>query len=256
MTLRTVSPQASRVVRPTLASSRMTVGDLLQLDEVHLDVLAGGDVAPAPGVGLRQVGQHVELLGLEGAVGDLHPHHLVGAALALAVDAVVEAEDAEGVLVHLTRQVLGEQALELLDVGECGGADGARPDLDVDRLTHEPSGYQIPDCFDQQSAPRPGRGAGELASTMADHGGSGGSGQIGASTPSSAAAEAHTGPTQEATTGPLKAARSSSRARVAGDAEQVVDRGLGGEGDGVDVAGDGGVDQPLGRAGSSGRAHW
>jgi hypothetical protein len=54
--LRTVSPQASRVVSPTDARSRMTVGDLVELDEVELDVLAGGDVAPAPAVGLGDVG--------------------------------------------------------------------------------------------------------------------------------------------------------------------------------------------------------
>ena len=38
-------------------------GDLLELDEVELHVLAGGDVAPAAGVGLGDVGEHVELLG-------------------------------------------------------------------------------------------------------------------------------------------------------------------------------------------------
>jgi hypothetical protein len=111
-------------------------GDVGQLDEVHLHVLAGGDVAPAPRVGLDQVGQHLQLLGLERPVRDLHPHHLVGAALALAVDAVVEAEDAEGVLVHGAGLVLGQHPLELLNVCESGGADGARPDLDVDCRAH------------------------------------------------------------------------------------------------------------------------
>ena len=48
MTLRTVSPHASRVVRPTDASQAQDLGDLLELDEVELHVLAGREVAPAP----------------------------------------------------------------------------------------------------------------------------------------------------------------------------------------------------------------
>jgi len=44
-------------------------------------------------------------------------------ALALAVDAVVQAEDAEGVLLDLTGQVAGEYGLELVGVGELGGLD-------------------------------------------------------------------------------------------------------------------------------------
>ena len=56
--------------------------------------------------------------GVMRAVGDLDPHHLVVAALALAVDAVVQAEDPEDVLVELAGQVAGELLLELLDVGE------------------------------------------------------------------------------------------------------------------------------------------
>ena len=37
--------------------------------------------------------------------GHLHPHHLVVAALALAVDPVVQAEDPEGVLLEVAREV-------------------------------------------------------------------------------------------------------------------------------------------------------
>ena len=74
------------------------VGDLLQLDEVELDVLAGRDVAPAPAVGVGDVGHHVQLRRGHLPVGDLDPDHLVGAALALAVDAVGQAEHPEGVL--------------------------------------------------------------------------------------------------------------------------------------------------------------
>ena len=123
MTLRTVSPQASRVVSPTRAEVAHDLGHLLELHVVELDVLAGGDVAPAPRVGVGEVGHHVELLGRDAAVRDLHPHHLVVAALALAVDAVVQAEDAEDVLLDLAGEVLGEDRLELLGVGELCGID-------------------------------------------------------------------------------------------------------------------------------------
>ena len=55
-------------------------------------------------VGLGDVGEHLELVGLDLAVRDLHPHHLVVAALALPVDALVEAEHAEHVVVDLARE--------------------------------------------------------------------------------------------------------------------------------------------------------
>ena len=61
--------------------------------------------------------QHLELLRCHVAVRELHPHHLVVTALALAVDAVVEPEHPEGVLVDPAGQMVGEQSLELLDVG-------------------------------------------------------------------------------------------------------------------------------------------
>ena len=64
-------------------------GDLSQFHEMELDVLAGRDVAPAATVLVDHVGQQVQLAGGHGAVRDLDPDHLVGATLALAVDAVV-----------------------------------------------------------------------------------------------------------------------------------------------------------------------
>ena len=48
----------------------------------------------------------------DAAVRDLDPQHLVVAALALAVDAVVQAEDAERVLVDSAVEVLGDGVLE------------------------------------------------------------------------------------------------------------------------------------------------
>ncbi len=93
------------------------VRDLLELHEVELDVLPGGQVAPAAAVALGDVGETVELVGEDGPVRRLDPYHLVVAALALTVDAVGQAEDLEHVLVDLTRQVPAELGLELPDVG-------------------------------------------------------------------------------------------------------------------------------------------
>jgi hypothetical protein len=45
------------------------------------------------------------------------------AALALAVDAVVEPEDAERILLDVTGEVLTEDGLELVGVGELGWID-------------------------------------------------------------------------------------------------------------------------------------
>jgi hypothetical protein len=79
---------------------------------------------------------HVELLRGERAVRHLDAHHLVVAALPLPVDAVVEAEDAEAVLVELPVEVEGEHPVELLDVGERDRVDGAGSDLSDDGLAH------------------------------------------------------------------------------------------------------------------------
>ena len=87
------------------------LGRLLELDEVELHVLAGGEVAPAAGVGLGDVGERLELLGGDPAVRHLDAQHLVVAALALAVDALVQAEDAEHVLVDAAVEVLRDGAL-------------------------------------------------------------------------------------------------------------------------------------------------
>jgi hypothetical protein len=138
------------------------LGDPLQLHEVELDVLASGDVAPAPGVLIGDVGHHVELLGGDAAVGQLHPHHLVVAALALAVDAVVEAEHPEHVLVDLAGEVAG-QARSNLSMSACWpgstgtGDTGAIVDsrwsmgmtLRWDRLKYDSGGQQY--LYDRKS---------------------------------------------------------------------------------------------------------
>src|SRR5205807_2181968 len=74
-------------------------------------------------VRLADVAEHVELVGLDGAVRHLDANHLVVAALALAVDAVVQPEDAEDVFLELALEVQVEVALELGDVSLGGGVD-------------------------------------------------------------------------------------------------------------------------------------
>ena len=117
------------------------LGRLPELDEVELHVLARGEVAPAARIGLGDVGEHLELVGLDLAVRDLHPHHLAGAALALAVDALVEAEDAELVVVELTREVPAHAVLEAVELVGDDGVEGGSPEFgDVDhRSTSEHS---------------------------------------------------------------------------------------------------------------------
>ena len=98
-------------------------GDVLEVDEVELDVLAGRDVAPAPGVRVGDVADHLQLVGCQPAVGDLDADHLVVAALALAVDAVVQPEDPEDVLLEVAGEVAGELGFELGDVGQLRRVD-------------------------------------------------------------------------------------------------------------------------------------
>ena len=102
--------------QPGSAERTHHVGDLGQFDEVDLHVLARRDVAPTARVGLGEVAHEVELLRGDRAGRQLDAHHLVGAALALAVDTVVQAEHAEDVFADLAGKVLGNRALEPLDV--------------------------------------------------------------------------------------------------------------------------------------------
>ena len=126
MTLRTVSPQASRVVSPTAARSRMTSGTRSSCTKWNWTFWRVVMWPQPREYVVGDVGHHVELLGRDAAVGDLDAHHLVVAALALAVDAVVEAEDAEDVLVEVAGEVPAELRLELVDVGQLGGIDLSR----------------------------------------------------------------------------------------------------------------------------------
>ena len=100
------------------------LGRLLELHEVHLHVLASGEVRPAARVLVGEVSEHLELLGDERAVGDLDPHHLVVPALALAVDPLVQAEDAEHVLLQLAGEILPDAFLELDQLLVDDGVEG------------------------------------------------------------------------------------------------------------------------------------
>ena len=93
------------------------LGNALQLHEVELDVETGGQMSPTPAVAVGHAGQQLQLLGGHASIRELDADHLVVATLPLAVDTVVETEHPEGVLVHLARQVVCQQPLELLDVG-------------------------------------------------------------------------------------------------------------------------------------------
>ena len=118
-----MSPHASRDVRPDGRHVPQDGGDLLEVDEVELHVLPGGEVAPPAAVRLGDVGEHVELLSGDRAVRHLHPHHLVVPALALPVDPVVQPEDPEGVLLEVAGEVALQLLLELLDVSTDLGVD-------------------------------------------------------------------------------------------------------------------------------------
>ncbi len=94
------------------------------------------------------MGEHLELVGLDAAVRDLHPQHLVVAALALAVDALVQAEDAEGVVVDLAGEVPGDAVLEavelVLDDGvEREGAELADVDHGVTSVVTAGHGHHV-----------------------------------------------------------------------------------------------------------------
>src|SRR5450631_1491221 len=61
------------------------LGRLLERDEVELDVLARGEVTPAPRIVVGYVRERVELLRGDATVRDLDAQHLRAPALALAV---------------------------------------------------------------------------------------------------------------------------------------------------------------------------
>jgi len=86
---------------------------------------------------VRDVGHHLELVRVDPAVGDLDAQHLVVAALALAVDALVEAEDAEGLVVDLTREIPLHAVLEAVELVGHDRVERGGPEFgDVDHRKH------------------------------------------------------------------------------------------------------------------------
>ena len=92
--------------------------DAAKLHEVELDVLSRGDVTPAAGEVSGEVGHQLELVRSDRTRRQLDAHHLIGAALTLAIDAVVEAHHAEHVLGDLACEVLLDGDLEAIDVAQ------------------------------------------------------------------------------------------------------------------------------------------
>ncbi len=131
VTLRIVLPQPSRRGEAGVAELADQLRRVGQRHVVHLDVLARGDVALAQRhVLLDHVGERVELVGRDAAERELDPDHLhVG--LALAVDALLEAELDELVALELALQEAGGLGVEVVEL-----ALEDRDDVPGDVLEH------------------------------------------------------------------------------------------------------------------------
>ena len=115
VTLRIVLPQPSREERPASLICADELGGVGEGDVVDLDVLPGGDVALVQWRELLdRVGKGLHLLRADAAERQLHPDHLhVG--LALAVDALLEAEADELLLGLLPAQEAGRLGVEVVE---------------------------------------------------------------------------------------------------------------------------------------------
>ena len=116
MTLRIVLPQPSRRGQAGVGDLAHQLGRVGQRDVVHLDVLPRRDVALAQRhVLLDHVGERVELVGRDAAHRQLDADHLhVG--LALAVDALLEAELDEVVLLELALEEARRLGVEVVEL--------------------------------------------------------------------------------------------------------------------------------------------
>ena len=116
VTLRTVLPQPSREDSPDGGDLADQLGHLIERHVVDLDVLARRDVRLVQRrVALGDVGEHVHLLRRDPAERQLHAHHL-HVRLALAVDALLQAEADELVLRRVTREELAGLAVEVVEL--------------------------------------------------------------------------------------------------------------------------------------------
>ena len=134
MTLRTVSPHASRVVRPTDASRRRISGVCSSCTKWNCTFWRVVRW-PQPREYVSAMYANISSCsGVTRAVRDLDPEHLVVAALALAVDAVVQPEHAEDVLVDAAVEVLLQRALEDVELFGDDRVEGTSLQFaDVDR---------------------------------------------------------------------------------------------------------------------------
>ena len=90
---------------------------------MELNVLARRDVSPTA----RELGceftHEFHLLGRDGAGGQLNAHHLIGSALTLTVNAVVQTHHAENVFANFTRKVLANGDFKALNVAHLLGIE-------------------------------------------------------------------------------------------------------------------------------------
>ena len=94
--------------------------DIVQPDEVELHVLPGRDVSKAARELVGDIRQHVELIGGENALRNLHANHLRIVDLTLPVAAAHEAKRAPLVRGDLTALESGQGRGELVDIGLVG----------------------------------------------------------------------------------------------------------------------------------------
>ena len=99
------------------------IGNAFELHVMKLNGLASREMTPASGVFDGQIAHAVELRCSDRPVGSLDPDHLVMAALTLAINAVVQAEDAKDVVFKFTSEVASELNFKFCDVGSGLGID-------------------------------------------------------------------------------------------------------------------------------------
>jgi hypothetical protein len=174
--LRIVLPHPSR--EDGVAQLADQLGRVGQGHVMHLDVLAGGDVALAErDVLLDHLGERVELVGRDPAHRQLHPDHLHGR-LSLAVDALLQAKLDELVLLQGALEEAGGLGIEVVelplenrddvpghvleDLGileRSGAGAWGLGAFEGCRLLRDPSGG----VREQPNVPKPNRGSGFLA---------------------------------------------------------------------------------------------
>jgi hypothetical protein len=102
--------------QPGLADLADELSGVRERDVMDLDVLPGGDVALVQGSELLdRVGERLHLLGADAAEGELHADHL-HVRLALAVDALLEAEADELLLGLLAAEEAGGLGVEVVEL--------------------------------------------------------------------------------------------------------------------------------------------